>query len=314
MLDVTLEGHDPFPNSNVVDNSCQDIALESSGCAPNNRKTNAATVRLEAMQTTLNLPAVPSSSGAISLTRGHHRSRMSIVFVLSLWTSACTSIMEPPASDPLLKLATRAERQGEFDAATKLYEEYLETHEVNETVLLGLGRSYTEVGHLARAALTLEQVELRWPSSRRLQVEQARLALASDRPEDALLHASEALSIERDLDAVILKGIALDTLGNHAEAQRIYEMGLELNPADSTLLNNYAISLAFSGSFEKAIAILTDLQNSPEIAARARGNLALAYGIKGDEARARSVLANELTEAEIEQNIRYYRVLRSRRS
>lgn len=106
------------------------------------------------------------------------------------------------------------------------------------------------------------------------------------------------------------KGIALDELGRHGDAQAEYRSAWSLAPDDRAVLNNLALSLALSGQYDEAIALLTGLVQDRHATPRNRQNLALALSLKGDDAGAQRVARADLDDAAVSNNLRYLDTVR----
>ena len=106
------------------------------------------------------------------------------------------------------------------------------------------------------------------------------------------------------------RGIALDRLSRHAEAQEVYKRGLTKDPTDFALLSNLGLSYGLSGKTDEGIRILRELVRDGAATANTRGNLALVYGLAGREREAQAALAGDLSGAQIQNNLAYYRELR----
>ncbi|HEY5210805.1 MAG TPA: tetratricopeptide repeat protein [Stellaceae bacterium] len=102
------------------------------------------------------------------------------------------------------------------------------------------------------------------------------------------------------------KGVALDQLRRHKEAQAAYRTGLANYPTDRALRNNLALSLAMSREFKEAETMLRTLAAGPAATDRTRQNLALVLGLEGDVAGARSVSGGDLDGAALDNNRRFY--------
>ena len=102
------------------------------------------------------------------------------------------------------------------------------------------------------------------------------------------------------------KGVALDQLRRHKEAQDAYRAGLARYPNDRALRNNYALSLAMTSNFSDAEAILRPMAAEPDATAKTRLNLALVLGLKGNAAEAREMARNDLDGAALDNNARFY--------
>jgi Flp pilus assembly protein TadD len=110
---------------------------------------------------------------------------------------------------------------------------------------------------------------------------------------------------------ITARGIALDRLSRHAEAQENYRRGLALDPTNFALLSNLGLSLGLSGKPEEGIVILRELVRDGAATANTRGNLALVYGLAGRERDAAATLQGDMSAAQVQQNLAYYRELRA---
>ncbi|MCF3629303.1 tetratricopeptide repeat protein [Thalassospiraceae bacterium LMO-SO8] len=135
--------------------------------------------------------------------------------------------------------------------------------------------------------------------------------VALDRPAeaaDAFTRAQAAAPKDhRPLNGL---GIARDLAGDHAGAQDFYRRGLALAPDSLSLKNNLGLSLALSGAYAEAIRVLGDAAKSPGAGPRGRQNLALVYGLSGDTDRAAKIGRLDLTESQVQSNLRRYEALR----
>src|SRR5207244_4438459 len=74
--------------------------------------------------------------------------------------------------------------------------------------------------------------------------------------------------------------------------------------------NNLGLSLTLSGHYEQAVAELSKLALDPAATPRMRHNLALALGLKGDEAAAAKIAHADLDENTIGENQRFHAAIR----
>ena len=75
--------------------------------------------------------------------------------------------------------------------------------------------------------------------------------------------------------------------------------------------NNLALSLALTGHFADALDIMTPLARSTTATARIRQNLALIYGLKGDNERATAMSRMDLDQQTTEANLKFFSFVRS---
>ena len=104
-------------------------------------------------------------------------------------------------------------------------------------------------------------------------------------------------------------GVAQDMIGRHDLAQQSYRNGLEMSPTNIGLRNNYGMSLALSGDYGAAVTKLGEIAG-PNAPPRFRLNLALAYGLAGDDTKAAETARQVLDEKAVQSNLAYYSVLR----
>ena len=112
------------------------------------------------------------------------------------------------------------------------------------------------------------------------------------------------------MQIITARGIALDRLSRHAEAQETYRRGLAIDPTNFVLMSNLGLSLGLSGQTGEGITILRELVRDGAATANTRGNLALVYGLAGREREASATLAVDLSPSQIQNNLAYYRTLR----
>jgi len=105
-------------------------------------------------------------------------------------------------------------------------------------------------------------------------------------------------------------GVTLDLMGEHKRAQDRYITGMEKAPDNFPLQNNLGLSLALTGEGADAIEVLQKAANAAGSGPETRLNLALVYGLMGDEDKARQTASLDLKPAEVANNLLYYKRLR----
>lgn len=241
--------------------------------------------------------------------------RAGLAFCVMLAISGCATVSDQfgqgNSAPSSLRLAESAESQGDHETAATLYRQEFSANPDSIDALLGLGRSYRNLGQTDRGEKALREALSRRGNDPDIMLELGRTQLASGRADAALDTLQRAHAIApRDLRIITARGIALDHLSRHSEAQIEYQKGLKIDPTDFALLSNLALSRGLSGAPAAGIQILRELVRDSEATARTRGNLALLYGISGREREARATLSVDLDDGEIEENIAYYRKLR----
>lgn len=189
-----------------------------------------------------------------------------------------------PDTAPLLRLADEMKAAGDSEAASRIYERVLQDQPHMNGVRTSLGQTMLDrddaSGALKHFRAGIEQNpdiidNYIWAGKAYLALHQPRPARAMF--EDALEKDS------RSVDALNGLGVSLDSLRRHQEAQKAYVRALAVDTKNGAVRNNYGLSLALGGDFDRAIAELTPLASDEGLVGlKARQNLALAYGMKGD--------------------------------
>ena len=209
------------------------------------------------------------------------------------------------------KVADAARQSGNFSTCADLYGKVIAQGLDTVDSHLNLAECLLGSGNIDGALSEYKLVENRAPTDVRGQIGMGRVNLVRRQPALALAAYSRALGDEPGNPvATNGKGVALDLLGRHLEAQAVYRHGLAANPDDRTLRNNLGLSLVFTKNYDEAVGILTALAEEPEATPRNRQNLALALGMQGDTTDAKMVAAHDLDDSSVENNLRYYDYMR----
>lgn len=210
-----------------------------------------------------------------------------------------------------LKLARAARNAGDLASAVSLYKTVLESEPNNNTVRIELGESELKMGTVDDAIATFDKVPAKSPSQldATLGLERAHLMLRE--PTKALRFADKAVALApKNVRAQVGRGVALDMMGRHRDAQICYHAAIAIAPHDIAARSDLALSLALTGQYDKAIAIMTPIARDPSATPRLRQNLALIYGLKGDNAAARSLSRVDLDKAQTQNNLKFFAFVR----
>ena len=120
----------------------------------------------------------------------------------------------------------------------------------------------------------------------------------------ALSFADQAVALApEEPRAATGRGVALDMLGRHSEAQQCYRDVLARSGGDRAARNDLALSLALSGKYDEAVATLAPLALSSDAGPQLRQNLAVIYGLQEDSARAEKLSRIDLDEMAAAENL-----------
>jgi Flp pilus assembly protein TadD len=241
----------------------------------------------------------------------------SVGLVVSLLLAACQAPGPGDVHAPgqgattLMRVADETRAGGDLATAAGLYRRVHEMSPADPKPLARLGstltqlKSYTEAAQAYRGALELA------PNDPELRRGLAIVLLSLGQPEPAVLQLEKALAQDHD-DARLYSalGVARDLMGRHDLAQAAYLDGLRLAPKNAGLRNNYALSLALSGDYGAAASTLAEIAEDIGAPPRYRLNLALVYGLAGDDKKAAAIAHTTLDEASVRNNLAYYAMLR----
>ncbi|MHA7188621.1 tetratricopeptide repeat protein, partial [Burkholderia pseudomallei] len=153
------------------------------------------------------------------------------------------------------------------------------------------------------------------PDDPRAQLGLARVALRERHLDDALARYAKLNAARPDnIAAAAGLGTVLDLLGRHDDAQRVYRAALARHPDAHALKTDLGLSLVLADRAREGANVLLDIAGLPNAPAQAREDLALAYGMLGNDDAAKRILVHDLPAASAEDNLRFYRNVRARRA
>ncbi len=221
--------------------------------------------------------------------------------------------MHPASGDAgaTLRLARATRQAGDLTTAIPLYRNLAADPSVAPEVLVEYGDALVEGGFPDDAIDAYSRVGARSPAHLGALLGMARANLKLGDPTAALGYLATALDVApHDSRVLVDKGVALDTLHRHAEAQACYRAVLAETPRHVSARNDLALSLALSGQFQEAIALITPLVRSSAATPRVRENMALIYGLMGDADRAASLSRMDLDEGTTRANLAFLAAVR----
>jgi Flp pilus assembly protein TadD len=212
---------------------------------------------------------------------------------------------------PALRLARASRANGDLASAINLYLGVVAIKPADPAILVELGDTLVDAGSMDDAIDVYGKVDVH--SAARvgalLGLQQAYLKLAE--PDKALQCADQAAALApQDHRVLVGRGVTLDMLGRHAEAQSVYRTVLVGMPHNIAARSDLALSLAMSGGFDEAIEIMKSMALSSTATPRIRQNLALIYGLAGDAARAGALSRVDLDAPTTEANLHFFEFAR----
>lgn len=211
----------------------------------------------------------------------------------------------------LMRLGAAAHAGGDLATAVGMFRRAAELDGQAVAPLVAAGNALLEMGRVNEAIVAYNEGLVRNDQDSEALRGLARAYLMTGKAELAG-HPLAVAYKETPNDPKLLQliGVADDFAGQHEEAQARYRRGLELLPRDPGLSMDLALSLALTGNYPEAIAILQPVAMAVTSSPRERQTLALIYGLAGDRGEAERVARLDLDPQSVQHNLAYYDNLR----
>ncbi len=181
------------------------------------------------------------------------RARLAAACGLGLTLAACAAAsdgsdarhQEVVARDPaaMMRIAAAGERSGDLGSAAAFYRRAAALRPDLVAAEVGTARTLAQGGDVDQALDVLRGAHARLPGDADLTKTLGRLLVVAKRPADAVAVFDEGLAADPRATALLVgKGVALDKLGRHADAQQAYGAALAIDPGDATARDNLALS------------------------------------------------------------------------
>jgi len=239
-------------------------------------------------------------------------------------TSACTTtVRRVPEVQPVsrnsspstmseTRIAETALEGGNVELARTLYAKLVEANPDSVPGLAGLGDTLYAVGDFTRAGVYYAHANKIDPNAGHPLIGLGRVAIHQRRFDDAIA-TYRTILVRTPNDALAAAGLgtALDLKGEHKAAQDALRVALVANPGDPMLCINLGLSLVLGGDPREGANVLLDVTRFPDAPPQARQDLALAYGMLGNQEAAAVILSKDLPKSSVQDNLRYYDMERS---
>lgn len=208
----------------------------------------------------------------------------------------------------LMAMAHSLRDGGHLKEAANVYSQMAASSSGSVDAHLELASIYRKMNQVPDAITTLEKARILQPRNVRVINALGNAHIAAKQPESAIHIFDEGIRIDESNAASYNgKGIALDNLERHDQAQAQYRKALALKPTNAAdITNNLAMSLILSSHFDEAVDLLEPLMDQPTTSKTMRQNLALAYGLKGNSQKALDMNLKDLKPEQAKENMRFY--------
>ena len=205
-----------------------------------------------------------------------------------------------------LQLARDTRQAGDLNTAIQLYRSLATRTGATAEVVVEYGDVLLESGAADDAIDVYSHVGTGSPARLASLLGMIRAYLFLAEPAKALEYADEATALApQDARVLVDRGVTLDTLTRHAEAQQCYRAVLSVESRHVSARNNLALSLALTGQYDEAVALITPLARSSAATPRIRQNMAMIYGLMGDSDHAATVSRMDLDEGATRANLAF---------
>ena len=214
-------------------------------------------------------------------------------------------------SSPSLRFARAARDAGDLAAAIRLYRTLVAEPSTSPAVKSEYGQVLLSANMLDEAIEMFSEVPPGTSERLGALLGLTKAYLALGEPARAIADADQAFALAPHDERVLVdRGVALDSLERHAEAQSPDRAVLATAPRHVPARNDLALSLAVTGRYDEAVELLTPLARSSSATPRIRENLALVYGLMGDTNRAAVLSSADLDDSSIKANMAFFAAVR----
>jgi Flp pilus assembly protein TadD len=206
-----------------------------------------------------------------------------------------------------MTVAEAADRAGDTASALDLYGQAIAEGKASPRAYLRRGEIFLTMGRAQDASAVFQQAMQAGIDTPDIRRGHARALLGLGQAE-AALREYDLLLVGTPTDAKAMngRGVALDILERHADAQLQYKAAAASAPGDLSIQNNLALSYALTGRTAEAIEILEHIDAAGASTMQHRQNLALLYGLTGQVALAEALAVRDLGAAAARNNLDIY--------
>ena len=242
------------------------------------------------------MKADPMSSSPKLLIARANTSGMLPAIILAAALSGCSfGSSDTGTGGASIDVAEAALNGGSPRVALQVAQTILERSPDNVDALLVRGDALTQLEQNDNAVAAFQRVLSKDPTSAHGKLGLARIRLTTDPTEAAGLLRDVLRTAPSNVSALTDLGIALDLLGQHAEAQTFYHRVLHDNPNNMPVQVNLALSLAMSGDSAAALRLIEPLARDQSAPMKIRHNYAAILTMAGRRAEAAAILKPDLS-------------------
>lgn len=230
-------------------------------------------------------------------------------------TALCTTLSACASSEGTVtrgtvpfQAAENLKRTGNYEAAAQGFATIYAKDSSAVDAAIELAAVERKLGQPENAVELLGKVHKDYPESTSVLSQLGYALIDAGKTEDAVKLFDGLIALDpRNPQGYSGKAVAFDKSGNHLAAQDIYLEAMAAAPDSLTIRNNLAMSLILNGEPHEAITVLEPVYEAGKSNPTIRQNLALAYGLTGNEARALELNLRDLPPEQAKENLRFYK-------
>ncbi|QFI38021.1 tetratricopeptide repeat protein [Moritella marina ATCC 15381] len=216
------------------------------------------------------------------------------------------------------ELAQLALDSGRPDSAISIYRKQLDLQPNDTELLLAIGTAYNQMSEFDLALHYLNQVHALMLSETnksslmfgQILRERGNAQQGLGNLEEAILDLQKAAKLlPKDAKALNSLGINYALFKDYPQARIAFTSALAHAPDNLEYRNNLALAWILDGQPQQGIDVLYSHYLRGSSTSKSRQNLALAFALKGDVDAAETIAKQDLTKAELENNLTYYQQL-----
>jgi Flp pilus assembly protein TadD len=223
--------------------------------------------------------------------------RIYLLLAAGTLLAGCQSFAPTVKTGDHLGVAQAAEESGDYGMAETIYARAASAAPSDASLQLRYADMLIKQGKISQARDLLAQHVKTVSDAQSLHGALGMLDVLQGQPAQAMV---EFDSMTTDpLRWAVNKGVALDMLGRHSEAQALYQRFLAAQPDDVVVLTDLALSLALSGRTAEANRIAAPLLDRTDLPPRVQTSLGIVQAANGDLPGAHRALGATVTDQQL---------------
>jgi Flp pilus assembly protein TadD len=206
----------------------------------------------------------------------------------------------------LMRLAADMEARGgaeEKATALSLYEQAVTVSGNDPAVTLRLAEAYEKAGRTDSALKTYRGMIAKTPSDGAAHMGLGGMLIKMGQVENGIKQLEKGALLLNSAVAFNRLGIAYTQVGKVKEARSAFESAAKLSPHDIDIGTNLALAKALDGDYEGAVALMQEINESPNAQVRHRQNLVLVLALSGRPDAARHAAQDSIPQKELDELI-----------